>query len=213
LARLIEKTPITIKEWHRQKDIHKTGDLTDPLKLGFATFYLNRTNRSGVIKGGGVIGGLSQLGTYKLDCRFNRQDLVRRIRRIAKYRNRIHLSNLDAIVFMRRMSSKLPEQSFFCIDPPYFNKGSSLYTNFYGPDEHSAVADAVLKLNHHWIVTYDCTEKIKQLYCKRRQFVFDINYSVQTKCVGTELLIASRRLRLPAEIKARQVNPPKRTAA
>jgi len=204
---LVQNTPITIKEWHRQKEIHEAADTTKPLQLGFATFFLNRTNRSGVIKGAGAIGGLSQQGPYKLDCRFNRDDLVRRIRRVAKYRNRIHFSNLDAIDFMRGMAADLPEKSFFCIDPPYFNKGSKLYTNFYDPDAHSAVAKAILKLTQPWIVTYDYTEEIMRHYASRRQFVFDINYSIQTKRVGSELLIASKRLRLPEELRRRQVNP------
>lgn len=210
---LVERTPITPTEWHKQKKVYRKSDATNPLRLGFATFFLNRTNRSGIIKGAGMIGGSAQTGNYKLDCRFNRQDMVRRIRRIAKYRNRIHLSNLDAIPFMKRMASKLPEQSFFCIDPPYFNKGSSLYTNFYRLDEHGAVAAAVLALDRPWIVTYDYTEEIKALYSKRRQFVFDINYSVQTKRIGSELLIASRRLRLPAEVMRRQIIVPAKKVA
>ncbi len=213
LVSLVEKTPITISEWHRQKELHGASNLANPLELGFATFFLNRTNRSGVIKGAGAIGGLLQTGPYKIDCRFNREDLIRRIRRVAKYRTRIHLSNSDAIPFMQEMTVALPESSFFCIDPPYFNKGSKLYTNAYGPEEHSAVADAVLKLRQPWIVTYDHAEEIKQLYSQRRQFAFDINYSIQTKRVGSELLIASKRLRLPEGVRARQVNPPTQQAA
>ena len=157
-------------------------------------------------KGAGIIGGLSQEGNYKLDCRFNRDDLIRRIRRVAKYRRRIHLYKKDAVVFMRNTAPNLAGNCFFCIDPPYFNKGSSLYTNFYGPDEHGDVAKAVFDLRQPWIVTYDYTDEIRRLYSKRRQFVYDINYSVQTKRIGPELLIASSRLRLPEELKGRQIN-------
>lgn len=210
---LVKNTPVTIKEWHRQKEIHRAADDTDTLQLAFATFFLNRTNRSGIIKGAGAIGGLSQTGNYKLDCRFNREDLVRRIIRVAKYRNRIHLTNLDAIQFMQQMQKDLPDNTFFCIDPPYFNKGPSLYTNFYGANEHEDVAKAVLQLKHPWIVTYDYTEEIEVLYAARRQFLFDINYSIQTKRVGSELLIASKGLRLPEEIRNRQTNRPQYHAA
>lgn len=210
---LVENTPVSIEEWHRQKAIHRASNKRSILRLGFSTFFLNRTNRSGIIKGAGVIGGFSQTGNYKLDCRFNRKDLARRIRRIAKYRNRIHLTNLDAIPFMRQMQKKLPKSAFFCIDPPYFKKGSSLYTNYYGPDEHEAVAKVVLRLEHPWIVTYDYMEEIKRLYVDRRQFLFDINYSIQTKRIGSELLIASKNLRLPEEIRVRQTNRPRCQAA
>jgi DNA adenine methylase len=203
IVKLVEHTPVTIKEWHHQRNIQLSSSVAGVLELGFSTFFLNRTNRSGVIKGAGVIGGLSQKGNYKIDCRFNRDELIRRIRRIAKYKGRIHLTNLDAIQFVKEIDRKLPEDAFYCIDPPYFVKGSSLYTNFYGPDEHEAVAKAILKLKHSWIVTYDYAEEIRTLYSQRRQFLFDINYSIQTKRVGSELLIASKGLHLPVEIRKR----------
>lgn len=205
LVRLIETTDVTIAEWQKQRSIQLAEDASDPVKLGFAAFFLNRTNRSGIIAGAGVIGGLDQLGKYKMDCRFNRDELIRRIERVSKYRSRIHLTRQDAVVFM---GGKVifPDESLFCIDPPYFNKGSSLYTSWYAPEDHSDVADAVLKLRHPWIVTYDDATKIREIYRRRRQFVFDIRYSVETKRVGTELLIASKGLRLPAEIKDRQVH-------
>jgi DNA adenine methylase len=170
--------------------------------LGFATFFLNRTNRSGVIKGAGVIGGLKQEGNYKIDCRLNREDLVRRVRRVAKYRSRIHLTNLDATVFMKSIDREIPASALYCIDPPYYSKGSSLYTNFYGPNEHERVSSTVLALRHPWIVTYDDVDEFRAIYRKRRQFPIAINYSIQTKRIGSELLIASKGLRLPKELRA-----------
>jgi len=203
LVKLVEQTPITIEEWFRQREIQRSPRGADVLELGFSTFFLNRTNRSGVIKGAGVIGGLLQKGNYKIDCRFNRNELARRIRRVAKYKSRIHLTNLDAIPFIRESDRKLPDDTFYCIDPPYFMKGSSLYTNSYDTGEHAKVAKAILKVRHKWIVTYDYAEEIRALYSERRQFIFDISYSIQTKRVGTELLIASKGLRLPPQVKER----------
>ena len=92
-------TPVTVDEWLKQREIHRKQDITDNLELGFSTFFLNRTNRSGIIKGAGVIGGLNQSGNYKIDCRYNVDELIRRIRRIKKYKDRIHLTNLDALFF------------------------------------------------------------------------------------------------------------------
>ena len=209
----INGAPVNIEEWHRQKAIHDMQKTSDVVSLGFATFYLNRTNRSGIIKGAGVIGGLAQNGNYKIDCRFNKQDLIKRIRRIRKYRSRINLTNLDAIEFLKRSEKELPSSTFFCIDPPYYNKGSSLYTSAYSKEDHSAVADAIIMLDRPWIVTYDDTPEIRSLYKPRRQFSFDIKYSVQTKRIGTELLVASKGLRIPNEIRQRQVNKPQYRAA
>ena len=208
LVELIQSTPVTIDEWHRQKEIHNSDNQTNLIKIAFATFFLNRTNRSGIIKAAGVIGGLEQKGKYKIDCRYNGEDLVKRIRRIAKYKNRIHLTNLDAIPLMKRLDNDLPERSLFCIDPPYFNKGSGLYTNFYGPEEHQNVAETVLKLRLPWVLTYDHTDEIKKLYSARRQFAFDINYSLQTKRKDSELLIASKGLRLAEALKENKITYP-----
>ena len=209
---LVKQTPISVAEWHKQRNILLRNDITNPLALGFATFFLNRTNRSGIIKGAGVIGGLSQTGKYKMDCRFNSADLAKRIVRISKYKSRIHLYNLDAAEFIGN-DKFFQSPTFFCIDPPYYNKGSSLYMSFYAPSDHEHVAKSIMSLDQPWVVTYDKTDHIQSLYKSQRQYEFDINYSVQTKRVGTELLIASKGLRIPPEVKKRQVRIAKAAAA
>lgn len=209
----ISKTPITVEEWRLQKEVFRKGDLNDPLNLGFSAFFLNRTNRSGIIKDAGVIGGLQQNGNYKIDCRFNREGLIARVRRIAKYRDRIHLSNRDALDFIEQARLSLPEKTFFCVDPPYFKKGSSLYTSFYNPEDHAVLADAIISLDRPWVVTYDSTPEITDLYKSRRQFEFDIKYSIQTKRKGTEVLIASKGLKMLPIFRERQINRPQYRAA
>ncbi|WP_273454111.1 DNA adenine methylase [Nevskia ramosa] len=213
LVDLVQKTPVTVKEWLEQRDVHRTQDTKNPLKLGFSAFFLNRTNRSGIISGAGVIGGLEQKGLYKIDCRYNASDLARRIRRVAKYKDQIHLSNLDAVKFLLKSEQKLPQESLMFIDPPYFNKGSSLYTSFYLPEDHALVARNVMASSRNWIVTYDDMPEIRALYRSRRQYCFDINYSLQEKRLGTELLIASKGIKIPPVVKDRQVNKPQAKAA
>lgn len=213
LVEKIETAKVDIDQWHEQRNIYLNQNDYDDLTVGFATFFLNRTNRSGIIKGAGVIGGFDQTGNYKIDCRFNRIDLVKRIKRISKYKSRIHLYRLDALAFIEEMDSDLPRRSFFCIDPPYYNKGSSLYTSFYNSTDHLAVSQAVLGLDRPWILTYDNVPEISHLYKARRQFSFDVNYSVQTKRIGSELLIASKGLKLPGEIRERLFYRPQYRAA
>lgn len=209
---LMDRTPVTLREWRRQRRILKESD--DTLELGFAAFFLNRTNRSGIIKNAGVIGGLSQKGEYTIDCRFNKEELTRRMRRIRKYRGRINLHRADALNFIDHVESNLPPKTFLCIDPPYFHRGSSLYTSFYKRADHEKVADRILDLRSPWILTYDYCDEIHQLYAERRQFQFSLNYSAQTKRVGSELLIASKGLIIPKELRASQVHRPQyRTAA
>lgn len=202
---LVEKTPITVMEWQRQREIHRGNVNASTLELGFAAFFLNRTNRSGVIKGGGVIGGLDQTGTYKIDCRFNVDDLVRRIRRVARYRSQIHLSCLDAHDFLDQCRT-LPARSLLFIDPPYFKKGPGLYTSFYRTPDHEALARRIEQIETPWIVTYDDISEIRHLYAKQQQYSFNLRYSLNTKRAGRELLIAPESVEMPPEASRRQID-------
>lgn len=213
---LIEKvlnTPVTMEEWLRQREYLRSNDTSDTLALGFCAFFLNRTNRSGIIKGGGVIGGLDQTGNYKIDCRYNANGLAQRITRIKKYADRIHLSNLDAVQFIAQCDRDLPMETLMFVDPPYYKKGSSLYTSFYKPEDHADLSRVIIAMDRPWVVTYDNAPEIQGLYRDRRQYCFDINYSLQDKRVGTELLIASKGLKMPDAVRDRQVNRPQYRAA
>ena len=213
LVSLMENTPVTIAEWRRQRAIHLVENLNDPLSLGFSAFFLNRTNRSGIIKGAGVIGGLNQTGPYKIDCRFNRKDLIRRVRRVSKYRSRIHLYRLDAQDFVFNKDLALSEKTFIFADPPYFRKGSDLYTNFYTSQDHESFASVLFGTDNPWILTYDKSTVISDIYRNFRQFEFDVNYSLETKRVGTELMIVSKGLRVPSNIRERRIKQRRRSAS
>ncbi|GHG73543.1 DNA methyltransferase [Alishewanella longhuensis] len=197
----IQSTDVTIEEWYRQREVQENKDIVDDFDLAFSSFFLNRTNRSGVILKAGVIGGIAQAGDYKIDCRFNKVGLVERIRRIEKYKHRIHLYNMDAVDFINESDGFLPENSIYCIDPPYFVKGSTLYTNFYEPKDHKHIADTLTALQRPWILTYDNSPHIQELYHGRRQFRFNLNYSAANKRIGTELLIVSDDVVMSNELK------------
>ena len=162
---LLNKTPVTPPEWRRQKKIYADGLAAGRLKLGFATFFLNRTNHSGILNGG-MIGGKDQSGDWKVDARFNRSELLSRIKRIAICRDRIHLSNRDAGDFVgdhRRSKGKL-----MYLDPPYYCAGQRLYLNAYRPGDHAQVRDKVLKFRCNWVVSYDDVPEIRKLYTTQR---------------------------------------------
>ena len=132
-----------------------------------------------------------------MDCRFNKEELIERILRIKKYSSRINLSNLDAIEFIYKIEKQTPIGSLFFIDPPYYNKGSSLYTSFYNSEDHLQVAKAVKKVKKPWVVTYDNDPFIENLYNDCKTTPFNINYSLLTKKKGKELLISSKNLKIP----------------
>lgn len=200
----IEAVPITVEEWECQRTIYLAGPADDDLRLALATLFLNRTNRSGIIKTGGIIGGKAQTGRYTIDCRFNKDAIVARIRRIAKYRRRIAFTQFDALDFLREHRGTPDYRSFMFIDPPYYAAGADLYTSFYNDADHADLAAVISAIERPWILTYDPAPEISTLYRWNRQYAFDQFYSAQTKRTGTELLIASKGLRLPAEVRARQ---------
>lgn len=195
LCDLVASTPVTMEEWHRQRSIQRRGR-GSLLRLGFSTLFLNRTNRSGILRGG-VIGGYAQDGEYTLDCRFNRFDLVRKIQRIANYGDQIHLSCQDARLYLRRTVAKLPVHSLVNIDPPYFNMGPELYTSFYSARDHASLSRQVRALDRPWLLTYDDVPEIRALYAGLPGTTKALNYTAQEKKVGYELLVLSPALAVP----------------
>lgn len=199
--RLLRDTPISIAEWKKQQLIYSQSSRFSRLRVGFATFYLNRTNRSGIIKNGGPIGGVKQLGQWKIDARFNRTELVRRISRIALYKERIKITRLDAIRFMAdslEPAAASGQKLFVYLDPPYYAKGNELYLNYYSPADHQQLAQYILaQRSFKWLLTYDHTPEISSLYSGIRQFSFNLSYSAHTRKKGRELLILGPDLNLP----------------
>lgn len=190
LINLINETEVTIEEWHKQKNIYRKSDKEDLLTLGFATLFLNRTNRSGIMKAG-PIGGQSQSGAYKLDCRFKKQDLIEKIIKVSKYKDRMTLFNLDALDYLKEVDNLNNPDTFLFLDPPYFIKGKGLYTNFYNLEDHKNLSEHIASLNINWVVTYDNVEEIAEIYNKFNQQQYQLSYSAHKKYKGEEIMIYS----------------------
>jgi DNA adenine methylase len=199
LCRLISDTPVTMDIWYKEREIQKHKKDAELLELGFSTLFMNRTNRSGIIKAG-VIGGYSQTGNYKIDARFNKKDLLNRIERIADYSDRINLFNLDAIDLLAHISESLPEKSILYLDPPYYKKGQGLYMNYYDDSDHETIREVMTKeKNLIWIVSYDNSPFIKSLYANFRSQEFYLNYSANNNGKGKEVMFFSDNCKVTPE--------------
>lgn len=194
LRDLIDSTEITPEEWIRQKEIYKQGRAASILDLGFALFFLNRTNHSGILNAG-MIGGRAQEGKWKVDARFNKPELIRRIKRIGSYRHRIHLTQLDAIDFLNQ--TKPSRNSLVYLDPPYYKAGARLYLNAYGPGDHAEVRKTVKKLSASWVVSYDDVPAIRKLYRSVRSRHLSLQHTARSSKLGKEVLFFSPRLKIP----------------
>lgn len=200
LCRLIRDTRPSVKEWNRQRAIYLTGKRASALELGFAAFFLNRTNRSGIIGSAGIIGGQNQNGPWKMDARYNRSELSARIERIASLKNRIKVTGIDAALFLTNIAKKLPPESLLYLDPPYYVKGERrLYANYYGPNDHTDIAAAVGRLRCHWLVSYDQAPAIRQLYRRFHSLSYSLRYSASATSLGKEVMFFSDRLVVPTD--------------
>jgi DNA adenine methylase len=198
LCKLIRDTPLTVKSWDAQKLVLTNASDHDTLALGFATFFLNRTNRSGILNGG-IIGGRDQSGPWKIDARYNARELIFRVESIAKLKSRIHLTRQDAIKFLGSGSEKWAPKTLIYLDPPYYTKGRDLYYDYYGHEDHERLAMFVQKhiKKQHWIVSYDNAEPIRDLYSKCSSRTYMVGYSARHRSEGAEVMFFDKKLAIP----------------
>ena len=192
-ADAVMSVPISISEWNKQKAICQLGDSTKPFELGFATFYLNRCNRSGIVLGAAPIGGYAQVGEWKMDARFYRETLAARVLAIGELREQIHVTNMDALRFLgtHLAYNRGQRRTFTYLDPPYHGNGNRLYMNSYRDQEHQELACFMQGQDHlRWIMSYDDSEFIRNLYSGCEISMMPIDYSLQRKRRAKELLIS-----------------------
>ncbi len=195
----IDNAELSVAEWQRQREIFKQGNCGNEFEFAFSVFYLNRTNVSGILNGG-IIGGIAQKGTYKIDARFNKETLKQRIRAIASKKHDIILYNLDAKEFIAGNYLNNYLKIFINFDPPYVNKGAQLYKDSFNKNDHMELYSCISKCTKRWIVTYDIGDFIGKLYSKYRSEQITITYSAKRKTKKNEYMFFSKNLIIPDKI-------------
>lgn len=200
LIAMIESAQVTIDAWHHWRNVMLGNENATELERGFATLFMNRTNRSGILKGG-VIGGKEQAGNYKIGARFMRNELCSRIERIGIFSDRIHVYEEDAHQLLMRCHKFLPLKSLVYLDPPYYVKGAGLYRNFYRHNDHVRIAKLLgsKRFRRPWVVSYDNAEQIKDMYAYAKPYAYGLNYTAQRRYSGSEVMFFSDRLKAPIE--------------
>lgn len=196
LIKLIKFTPVTVDEWFKQRFIIQDKEVNknySRLQIGFAALFLNRCNRSGIIRSDvGPIGGKSQKSNWKIDVRFNKENIVAKIMDITKRRKRIKLLHLDSkeCITSLQNDKSLSQKYFYYLDPPYYKNGDSLYRTFYKLDDHIALHNYLsVEKNLQWVLSYDSADYIKTLYSNFEIHEININHHAHKSKNGTELLI------------------------
>lgn len=198
LLDLLESTPINMEEWFKWRSVLREDIKATLVEKGFATLFMNRTNRSGILKAG-VIGGKNQDSNYKLDARFKKGVVIARIQKITKRSNDISVYCEDSLSLLNRCQDFLPHKSMIYLDPPYYVKGKGLYRNYYKHDDHVAIAMTLQKKQFKWpwVVSYDNAEEICSMYQMSRSLSYGLNYTAQRHYVGNEVMFFSQKLTVP----------------
>jgi DNA adenine methylase len=195
-CRLIEKTPIDIDQWYHQQKIWQKGDVKNMLTLGFSAYFLNRTNRSGIIEGAGPIGGYAQKGEWKIDVRLVKEKQIENLKSLSRYSNQIEVTNLDAFDYIQKALTI--ENALVYLDPPYYVKGHKLYKNFYQPEDHIRIAKELKhRRKSNWVVSYDDVLEIRDAYSSFDPITYLLNYSAGEKSLGAEVIFLSNGLKAP----------------
>ncbi|EKN6223196.1 DNA adenine methylase [Yersinia enterocolitica] len=198
-CRNISKSLLNIDEWKKHREVVRHPSEHSIFDVGFSTFYLNRTNRSGVLTGG-VIGGLSQEGEWKIGARFPHSELINRVELIASKKDGIFIYNKDAEQFFADEVSLFPTNTFMYCDPPYFEKASGLYLNYYKQEDHERIANTIQNIhNVKWIVSYDGVKNILDYYNDRKMFLYQLQYNVAKVYKGSEVFIFSDDMVIPRD--------------
>lgn len=189
----IYSTPVNLESWYDARAVVQEASRYT-FELGFSTFFLNRTSRSGIVSGAGPIGGYDQRGNWKLDARFNRESLSDRVKWLGSVKDAITLTGEDALTFLSRSSTRLPlDRTLFFVDPPYVTAGGRLYLNAMDSGKHVALSDMLQNgMLPHWVLTYDDHPLIRQLYAKHTINELAVTYSLQLKRKEREVLITDQ---------------------
>lgn len=201
---LLDDATLSIEDWKQWRAVYLNKDASR-LERGFATFYLNRCNRSGIIKNGGPIGGVGQTGHWSLDARFNKETLSMRLRKLAKYREKISITGQDGIEFIESIEDR---GVMFFVDPPYFNKGPALYLNSLNKEYHDLLANKLSEIRDRpWILTYDECPEVRRLYSSWASIrTFSLKYTASARRSGNEVMITPRWMKTPPSAVSRRLN-------
>ena len=206
----ILSVPVSVTEWEKQRDICRRGDASNGFELGFAAFYLNRCNRSGVLFRAAPIGGHEQTGEWRIDARFNREALAERVIAISQRRESIEITNMDARDFLVRHLPRGRKRSrvFAYLDPPYHSNGSRLYLNRYRDQDHRQLARYMQSQRMlHWVMSYDDVPRVRELYASCTVGSLSIRYSFQRVTRTRELVIAPTHVHFPAAVASENARP------
>lgn len=166
----VQEVEPSLELWKALKTQVADGQL-DLYQRAFACLYLNRTSFSGILHPhAGPLGGYEQDSEHDIACRFSKDNIIDRIRRLGNLRNRVafvwNKSWRGSITLIGDMQSRgsISDDVFYYLDPPFFNKSEKLYQHSFGSSDHAQLRNQLTLLDDNWLLSYDDCEKVWQYY-------------------------------------------------
>jgi DNA adenine methylase len=168
LVNQIKTIPISLEKW----DSFRAQQPKSRREYAIKCLFLNRTSFSGILENGaGPLGGRKQESKYPIDCRFPRVELVNRVEKIASFREHIAgvwalswQEGLEKISKLQKKKQLPKEQTFFYLDPPFFQKAERLYRFTFEDNDHKTLRDTLVAMKDFWILSYDSVDHVQRLY-------------------------------------------------
>jgi DNA adenine methylase len=202
LIRFIKSVKVNLNTFDRYRTISDNPNKHSITTLAEACLFLNRTSFSGILNSGaGPIGGRRQTSQYKIDCRFGRENLIKKIEKIAAFRNRVTVlccDWADTINYAIKSLKYPPNEILFYLDPPFYKKADQLYRHFFEERDHEILRNTVIGLKQSWILSYDKARQIEKLYSNSKSLHVQAPYSINSPAtrLEKELIITSFKLPL-----------------
>lgn len=170
-AKMVLFTPIDIDQHKKCAEILK-NEHRPTLELAYSALFLNRTNFSGML-GAKVIGGESQVGKYRMDVRFNRFVISKRISKAATLLKDAIITNQDAL-------SLIDEEGFLYLDPPYLDIDNRIYRFNYLKSDMKRLLEALKGREEPWILSHAPSEWIDEELKEFQSAEIDHRYGIKT---------------------------------
>lgn len=175
-----------IYEWRNQfpigKELHKflnenLANFND-LERGAAFFIYNRITFSGT----SLSGGFSE---HAFTGRFT-ESSIKRLNQFAKVIHGSTITNLDYEELVKREG----ENVFIFLDPPYYSATkSALYGkngNMHKSFDHVKFAENMKNCKHKWLITYDDSEYIRNLFSFANMMPWELMYGMRNVTAGAD---------------------------
>jgi DNA adenine methylase len=198
LIKRIRSSKVTLASWKRLLPLREVKRPTSYQlgELAYAGLFFNRTCFSGIV-GAGPIGGMNQSSKYKIDCRFNKEMIIKSITAVHTIMQKVELNFGDGITFLSRLGSNAAPHSFAYIDPPYVANGHKLYRYSFSVRQHQRLSMAVRELQAPWMISYDNHRLITSLYSPALSSTVSTYHALKGAKFVDELLILSNNFELP----------------